>query len=42
MFITGSGDTESGVRAMKGGASDFLTMPVDGEQLLETIARATN
>ena len=42
IFITGGGDTESSVRAMKAGASDFLTKPVDAEKLLETIAHATN
>jgi FixJ family two-component response regulator len=37
IFVTGGGDTESSVRAMKKGAADFLTKPVDGEQLLRTI-----
>ena len=41
IFITGGGDTDSSVRAMKGGAADFLTKPVDGEELLRTIEIAT-
>ena len=41
IFITGGGDTESGVRAMKHGALDFLTKPLDEEKLLSAIARAT-
>jgi FixJ family two-component response regulator len=37
VFISGHGDIPSSVRAMKAGAVDFLTKPVDGEQLLQAI-----
>jgi len=40
IFVTGGGDTESGVRAMKQGAADFLSKPVDEEQLLTAISVA--
>ena len=40
VFITGHGDVPSSVRAMKGGAVDFLQKPFDGQQLLECVARA--
>jgi FixJ family two-component response regulator len=40
IFITGGGDTASGVRAMKQGALDYLAKPVDDEELLRTIAQA--
>jgi len=40
IFVTGAGDTSSGVTAMKRGAMDFLEKPVDGEKLLGLIARA--
>jgi FixJ family two-component response regulator len=40
IFITGAGDTASGVRAMKLGAVDFLAKPVDDEELLGVVARA--
>jgi FixJ family two-component response regulator len=40
IFITGRGDIPMAVRAMKGGAIDFLTKPVDDETLLKSIARA--
>jgi FixJ family two-component response regulator len=40
IFITGGGDTASGVRAMKQGAVDYLSKPVDDEELLRTIAQA--
>ncbi|MBV5325870.1 MAG: response regulator, partial [Rhodospirillaceae bacterium] len=33
IFLTGHGDIDSGVRAMKLGAADFLTKPVDAERL---------
>jgi FixJ family two-component response regulator len=38
IFLTGHGDIPSGVRAMKRGAVDFLTKPVNGDDLL-TAAR---
>ncbi len=41
IFITGGGDTASGVRAMKEGASDFLSKPIDEERLLHAVALAT-
>ena len=41
IFITGGGDTASGVRAMKEGASDFLSKPVDEGRILECIEIAT-
>ena len=40
IFLTGHGDIGSGVRAMKAGASDFLTKPVDGATLLAAVQRA--
>jgi FixJ family two-component response regulator len=40
IFITGRGDIPTSVRAMKAGAMDFLTKPVNGTDLLEAIARA--
>jgi FixJ family two-component response regulator len=40
IFITGAGDTASGVRAMKLGALDFLAKPVDDGELLKVVARA--
>jgi PAS domain S-box-containing protein len=40
VFITGGGNTTAGVRAMKQGAVDFLSKPVDDEELLSVIARA--
>lgn len=40
IFITGRGDIPSTVRAMKGGAIDFLTKPIDEAALLACIERA--
>jgi FixJ family two-component response regulator len=40
IFITGRGDIPSTVTAMKGGAIDFLTKPVDETALLASIERA--
>ena len=40
IFITGKGDTPTSVRAMKAGAIDFLTKPVNDKDLLAAIARA--
>jgi FixJ family two-component response regulator len=37
IFITGLGDIPMAVRAMKGGAIDFLTKPIDGAVLLESV-----
>jgi len=40
VFVTGHGDVPKSVRAMKAGAVDFLTKPVEGPVLLEAVARA--
>lgn len=40
IFLTGEGDIPKSVRAMKGGASDFLTKPVDEEDLLAAVRAA--
>jgi FixJ family two-component response regulator len=40
VFLTGHGDVHTGVRAMKGGAVDFLTKPVERETLLIALQRA--
>lgn len=40
VFLTGHGDLGSSVRAMKRGAVDFLTKPVDGDTLLAAIREA--
>jgi FixJ family two-component response regulator len=40
VFITGHGDISMSVKAMKGGAADFLTKPFDVEKLLEAVERA--
>jgi len=40
VFLTGSGDIPSSVRAMKAGALDFLTKPVDADALIEAVGRA--
>ena len=40
IFLTGHGDIASGVRAMKHGAFDFLTKPVDGDQLVAAVRGA--
>jgi len=40
IFLTGHGDIPMSVRAMKAGAFDFLTKPVDREKLLSTVAAA--
>src|SRR5580658_8028153 len=40
IFLTGRGDIPSTVSAMKGGAIDFLTKPVDEEALLAAVERA--
>jgi FixJ family two-component response regulator len=39
VFLTGHGDVPTGVRAMKEGAVDFLTKPVDDTELLAAIRR---
>lgn len=40
VFLTAFGTVRSAVTAMKQGAYDYLTKPVDNDQLLEVIARA--
>ena len=40
IFITGLGDIPMAVRAMREGAIDFLTKPVDDAALLKSVARA--
>lgn len=40
VFITGRGDVPSSVRAMKGGAVDFLLKPFSADELLGAVARA--
>src|SRR5580692_1555404 len=40
IFITGRGDIPSTVKAMKGGAVDFLTKPVDETVLLAAVEHA--
>jgi FixJ family two-component response regulator len=40
VFVSGHGDVAGSVKAMKGGAIDFLTKPVDARELLGAIERA--
>jgi FixJ family two-component response regulator len=40
IFLTGHPDIPTTVRAMKGGADDFLTKPVSSEDLLQAVERA--
>jgi two-component system, LuxR family, response regulator FixJ len=40
LFLTGNGDIPSSVRAMRGGAEDFLEKCVAKEELLEAVRRA--
>ena len=40
VFLSGRGDIASSVRALKGGASDFLTKPVQAEVLLAALRSA--
>src|SRR5215472_8606062 len=41
IFMSGHADIQSTVKAMQGGAVDFLIKPFDERQLLEAIGRAT-
>src|SRR5437867_6479467 len=41
IFLTGHGDIPTSVRAMKAGALEFLTKPVNDEDLLDAIQQAT-
>jgi FixJ family two-component response regulator len=40
VFLTGHGDIPASVRAIKGGAEDFLSKPVSKEPLLDAVGRA--
>lgn len=40
VFLTGTGNISMSVEAMKGGATDFLTKPVDDEALLKAVGQA--
>ena len=40
VFVSGHGDVVGSVKAMKGGAVDFLTKPIDARELLGAIERA--
>jgi FixJ family two-component response regulator len=40
IFLTGTGDIPTSVRAMKAGAVDFLTKPVEAAALLAAVAQA--
>lgn len=40
IFLTGEGDIPASVRAIKGGASNFLTKPVDATELVNAIRLA--
>ena len=40
IFLTGHGDLPMGIKAMRRGAEDFLTKPVDEEALLDAVQRA--
>ncbi|MFE0499366.1 response regulator transcription factor [Lysobacter soli] len=39
IFLTGCGDVHSSVCAMKGGAIDFLTKPVEADALIDAVSR---
>jgi two-component system response regulator FixJ len=40
IFMTGYGDVDVSVRAMRQGAAEFLTKPVNDERLLQTVREA--
>ena len=42
VFITGHGDVEASVQAMKAGAVDFLTKPFDPRRLVEAVRTAVD
>jgi FixJ family two-component response regulator len=37
IYLTGTGDLDSGIQAMKQGAIDFLTKPVDDDKLIKAV-----
>ena len=39
-FLSGTGDIDTGVRAMKAGAVDFLSKPIDGKRLIAAVKQA--
>ena len=42
IFLTGHGDVSTSVKAMRGGAMNFLSKPVQDEELLASVAEAVN
>jgi DNA-binding NtrC family response regulator len=42
VFLTGYGDKEKAIRALRLGAFDFLSKPYDRQLLVETVSRALN
>lgn len=42
IFLTGHGDIDMAVQAMKDGAVDFLQKPVDEDRLLQAVAKAVS
>lgn len=40
IFLTGYGDIRTAVKALRNGASEFLSKPIDGELLLPAVAKA--
>jgi FixJ family two-component response regulator len=40
VFISGHGDVQMAVRAMKAGAVDFLSKPFDADELFDAVAQA--
>ena len=42
IFLTGHGDIDMGVSAIKNGAFDFMTKPVNSEELLNRVEDAMN
>ena len=42
VFLSGQGDVTAGIEAMKAGAVDFLTKPIDREKLIAAVHAALN
>ena len=40
IFLTGHGDVDMAVQAMKDGAIDFIQKPINEERLLSAVAKA--